>query len=116
MRSGTHVRDLRVYIVKSRQKLGYGFLVQSFVKAYFFPWASAAAALASVAPFELPLGGAHHADTLALMPSGVALTFYKGCGFDRGLTTNTVCFTPAQREPLSTKAELKRHFGLVDAN
>jgi GNAT superfamily N-acetyltransferase len=73
------VKDIRVYVAKSFQRQGYGSLIVSFVKAFFFIHYTDSMATGS---FAIPLGGYRGARVLTVLPASTpAYRFYKNLDF-----------------------------------
>lgn len=109
---GGRVRDFRLYVVPAFQGQGYGFMVQAFVKAYFFPWRSAHMPR-DRSLFYLPLGGVTNAHSISLMPSAKAGVFYKRSGFVRSPTSQMIVFSPQLKVPNIAPSDMERAFGLA---
>lgn len=96
------MRNFRLYIAKHLQKGecdargGYGYMAQSFIKAFFFPWRS------RVYGYTLPLGGARGILRITLLPSKRSQSFYRGNGFSRMPTGQVFAFTPPSTDPGDT--------------
>lgn len=84
------VRDIRVYVEPEFRGQGFGYLIVSFIKAYFFPWRRQPEDVA----VELPLGGCRDVRRFTVLPSANAKKFYRDQGFILPPAHNKHVFEP----------------------
>lgn len=94
------VRDLRVYIEKASRGQGFGYLVVTFVKSFFFPFVSDANN-SERGLLQLPLGGVRKALSITVLPvTTQAKRFYRKQGFQGFATCNKLVFQPARLQAM----------------
>lgn len=108
------VRDLRLYIEAECRNQGYGHLIVSFVKAFYFPFVSTADGTEQ-GVLQLPLAGAGgKASCMSVLPvTTQSRKFYRNQGFAPEKLQSKWLFRAPEVQALYSKSSNNCTFGLI---
>jgi hypothetical protein len=114
--SKREVKDIRVYVTKSYHKAGYGYLIVSFVKAFFFAYRTDSMPEGS---FAMPLGGNRGVEALTVLPNtSPNFKFYRKQNFAPDklkLRNKWVFWAHADPDAITLEPELLDHEATLSA-